>query len=123
MLKILTTFALMLVPSTSVFPQGLPVAINRGRPLSVCDVLKDHSKYQGQVVEVRGEWDGSLVASCPVLKTGYYEWPNAIIINFPSNGIVQLEQPAGWLVPFDVSTYNAAVSQAWSAWPSSCRKA
>jgi hypothetical protein len=62
-------------------PSGKP-------PFGVCEVLQNVKKFNGKVIEIRGEWAGSyaLVGECSVsLKTGDKTWANGIAIATPES--------------------------------------
>src|SRR5436190_23705107 len=51
------------------------------QPLTVCEVLEHLSEYRGQVIEVRGSWNGGdLWGACPSAKPRTSMWP-AIELN------------------------------------------
>jgi hypothetical protein len=67
------------------FPKDKP--INSETPLTVWQVLQNLPAYAGKIIQVRGEWHGGyLDEDCPTpLKTEKHEWPNSILLVYPSN--------------------------------------
>jgi hypothetical protein len=54
----------------------------------VCDVLQNIHKYQGKVIEVRGEWavGYALIGDCSLsLKIGEQTWVNGIALDTPES--------------------------------------
>ena len=80
--------------------------INPTQPLTVCDVLKDLQEYRGKIVQIRGRWNGPILEgrACAPLKTGDYEWPSGVAIQFPSSRTLEREEPVAWAL--DQEAYN-----------------
>jgi hypothetical protein len=88
--------------------QSTPVSTT---PLSVCEVLHNSSKYDGKIIQVRGEWHGSWVEDkCDKqLQTESHKWPNAIhLANTLSLG--KNDKPVDWFFgPYD---YDPLINRA-----------
>jgi hypothetical protein len=89
--------------------QSTPNPTNAGKPLTVCEVLRDLSQYQASIIEVRGRWSSNkLEGQCPVaLQSGSHKWPNAISLTFPQR-LLPDATPANWRV-LDPAVYRFAL--------------
>lgn len=81
------------------------------RPLSVCEVLGDLSRFNGKIITVRGPYFGTdLLGSgtaatrepvpgetqCTPLMSGDFEWIAGIYLEFPTGPDVDVQQSAQW---------------------------
>jgi len=86
------------------------VAVNRGKPLTVCDALRNRALFNGSFVEVRGRFYGnSLGDQCESLRTQNFEWSPLIELELPKGSVVN-DPPATWNI--DIGWYSRIVADA-----------
>ena len=84
------------------------VAVNSGRPISVCEALKNRAMYDLKVVELRARFYGNSIGdSCGSFRTEKLEWPSVIELPWPGNS---LYPPVTWNV--DPGWYNRLTLEA-----------
>jgi hypothetical protein len=91
-----------------------PIPINPGKPIAVCEVLNNLASYRGKIIEVRGEWTGTVGGTCNPIRTGAHTWFNAILVILPNSGFGEGTDPR-WQ-SMDSSLYEAALHGAHGEW-------
>lgn len=86
----------------------------QNKPLDVCEVLQNLSRYRGQMITVRGEFVGNAIdgTTCPVLKTGDHEWHKGVLIDIPHESYAPIDPPAAWKI--ELKNWDRAVEK-WQA--------